>query len=164
MYQDTLLCIFACISPEPRSFKNILMPSPRPDHAAAVLACMYDRCTMSLKAGSIHFFPLPSSSHRPRWLSPKDALSLPQGVVILHSPLWWTMQLDWGSPLLCVDCESVCVCCHCTVCWNNSWIQVSLRMKRTNLSRFTSRSSSGPSAFVVAIVIAVIMGFQCFQR
>lgn len=91
-------------------------------------------------------FPLPSSSHWPRWLSLKDALSLPEGAVILHSPLWWTMQLDWGS-LLCVPCKSVCECCHCTVCWNNSRIRMSLRMKRRNLSRFTSRSSSGASAF-----------------
>lgn len=87
-------------------------------------------------------FSLPSSSCWPWWLSPKDALSLPEGVVILHSPLWWTMQLDWGSSF-CVQRESVCVCCHCTVCWNNSCIRMSLRMKRTNLSGFTSRSSLG---------------------
>lgn len=56
MYQDTLFCIFAYIPPQPRFFKSILMPSFWPDHAVAVLPCMYDRCSMSLKAGSSHFF------------------------------------------------------------------------------------------------------------
>lgn len=149
MYQDTLLCIFAYISPKPRSFYKYInaIILTRPGCGCPVL---YVRQVYHVTESREHSFFLSSAQLTgwPRWLSPKDALSLPEGVVILHSPLWWTMQLDWGS-LLCVRCESACVCCLCTVCWDNSWIRISLKMKRRNLSRFTSRSSWGASALLL---------------
>lgn len=123
---------------------------PHPDQTMLRLSCPVctTLATCHWKQGAFIFFPPRGSSHWPRWLSPKDALSLPEGAFILHSLLWWTMQLDWGGSL-CVWRWSACVCCHCTVCWNNSWTWMTLRMKRRNLSRFTSRSSSGASAFLL---------------
>lgn len=37
-----------------------LMPWSWPDQAVAAPSCVYDRCTVSLEAGSIHFFPSPA--------------------------------------------------------------------------------------------------------
>lgn len=104
---------FTYTSPQPRSFKNIWIPSSWSDFAEVVLPPSMRQVYHVTESGDYSFFLSPAHLTGPWWLSPKDTLSLPVGAVILHSPLWWTMQLDWGS-LLCV--LRVCMCVlslHC---------------------------------------------------
>lgn len=71
--------------PKPRSFKNTVNGCPHPDQPMLLLSCMSQVYHVT-ESRERSFFS-PSSSHQLLWLSPKDALSLPQGAVDLDSVL-----------------------------------------------------------------------------
>lgn len=85
MFWDICYLIFAYLRPRP----SFLCFCHRSYWATCSMSVLYVEqvCVASLTEGHIHF-SLADSSHRPQWLSLKDALSLPEGAILPTSLLW----------------------------------------------------------------------------